>query len=234
MKYIYASILILLTATTGMKAQELQRHAVNVGDFTSLRVVNAINVDYKSHPDSAGIAVFQAPVDLVNAIMFINNGKGKLSIELDIVGLENRQLPTLTVYSRFLTSIENLADSTVRAFNVNAGPKFKARLEGNGRLSLRDIYTDEVSAKVFTGRGQLAIDGRCTKASLSCSGPCTIQADQLTASKVTATINGACVIGCTAADELSVKGIGSGTVYYNGEPLIKNRSIGGKIKKVGE
>lgn len=234
MKHIYTVILIILTAVNAVNAQQVQRHVVNVGDFTSLRVVNAINVDYKSHPDSAGKAVFHAPVDLVNAIMFINNGKGKLSIELDIAGAETRKLPTVTVYSRFLTSIENIADSTVRAFNVNAGPKFKARLEGNGRLSLRNIDTDEVSAKVFTGRGQLAIDGRCSKASLSCTGPCAIQADQLIADKVDATITGTGSIGCSPSTELTVKGTGPGTVYYGGSPTVKNRSIKGKIKKIGE
>lgn len=216
-------------------AQAIQHHVVNVGDFTHLRVVNAVNVDYKSHPDSAGMAVFDAPVDLVNAILFINNNKGKLSIEVDIAGVADaRRLPTVTVYSRFLTNIENVADSTVRAFNVNAGPKFKARLEGNGRLSLRGIDSDEIGAKVFTGRGQLAIDGRCTKASLSCSGPCAIQADRLEARKVSATVNGPCTIGCNASEELTVKGMGPGTVYYVGSPLVKNRSISAKIKSLAE
>lgn len=234
MKHIISTILIMLTAINGALAQEIQRHAVNVGDFTSLRVAKAINVDYKSNPDSAGTAVFQAPVDLVNAIMFTNNGKGRLSIEIDMTETNTRQLPTVTVYSRFLTSIENLADSTVRAFNVNAGPKFKARLEGNGRLSLRGIDTDEVTAKVFTGRGQIAIDGRCAKASLSCTGPGSIQADQLTADNVNATLTGTGSIGCNPTTELTVKGTGPGTVYHTGEPEIKNRSIGCKIKKIGE
>ncbi len=217
-----------------MVGQTVQHHVVNVGDFTHLRVVNAVNVDYKSHPDSAGMAVFDAPTDLVNSIMFINNNKGKLSIEVDVVGVDTRKLPTVTIYSRFLTSIENIADSTVRAFSVNAGPKFKARLEGNGRLSLRGVNADEITAKVFTGRGQLAIDGRCLKATLACAGPCAIQADQLTARKVTATLNGPCTIGCNVSDELTVKGVGPGTVYYAGKPVVKNRSIGGKIKPIDE
>ncbi|MDE5634963.1 MAG: hypothetical protein K2I52_01485, partial [Muribaculaceae bacterium] len=68
MKHTITTILIILAAINGAMAQETQRHVVNVGDFTSLRVAKAINVDYKSNPDSAGMAVFQAPVDLVNAI----------------------------------------------------------------------------------------------------------------------------------------------------------------------
>lgn len=224
--------LSLIFSALTMVGQALQHHVVNVGDFTHLRVVNAVNVDYKSHPDSAGMAVFDAPADLVNSIMFINNNKGKLSIEVDVVGAQSHKLPTVTVYSRFLTNIENVADSTVRAFDVNAGPKFKARLEGNGRLSLRGVNADEVAAKIFTGRGQLAIDGSCVKANLSCAGPCAIQADQLFAKKVTATVNGPCTIGCNASEELTVKGVGPGTVYYVGAPLVKNRSIGAKVKEL--
>ena len=235
MNRLFLFIALAFSCVTAMRAQSTQHHVVNVGDFTHLRVVNAINVDYKSSPDSAGMAVFDAPVDLVNAIIFYNNNKGKLSIELDIMDINTKTIPTVTVYSRFLTNIENVADSTVRAFNVNAGPKFKARLEGYGRLSLRGIDTGEVQATVFTGRGQLAISGRCDKASLSTSGPCAIQADELVASEVSATITGPGVIGCHARDMLSVKGLlGKGTVYYRGKPTIKNRTLGVKVQPIDQ
>lgn len=235
MKRLLLMVLTAIMAAASLTAQTTQHHVVNVGDFTHLRVVNAINVDYKSSTDSAGMAVFDAPVELVNAIIFSNNNKGKLSIEVDIMSVINRTVPNVTVYSRYLNHIENVADSTVRAFNVKAGPKFKARLEGNGRLSLRDIDAGEINATVFTGRGQLAISGRCDKASLSGSGPCTIQADRLEAARVSASLTGPCTIGCNARDELSVSGLlGKGTVYYRGNPKIKNRTIGVKTVPIEE
>lgn len=227
------SFLAGLVAVFQCAAQNLQHHVVEIGDFTQLVVSNGINVDYSSVADSAGLAVFDAPVALTNYIQFKNNGKGKLEIEIEL-NEDNqypRDLPTLKIYSRFLTSIENSADSTVRAISVNAGPKFKAVLIGNGRLSLKDLYTDDLTAKIMTGRGQLAISGKTQKAHLSITGVGAIQADGLDASEVTATVTGPCTIGCTATQSLTVKGMGPGTVYYAGQPeVIKNRSISGKIK----
>lgn len=226
MRYLLAISALIIAVS--MSAQTLQRHIVKVGDFTNLVVFNSVNVDYKSNPDSAGIAVFVATPDVTSHILFDNNGSGKLRILTDTINKkEPVQLPTITVYSRSLRNISNLGDSTVRVFSVVTGDNFKARLEGNGRLSLRDINAREVSAKVFTGRGQIAVDGKCDKANLSCTGVGSIQADGLKATDVTATINGKGGIGCNVDGQLTIKGIGSGKVYYRGTPtIIKNRGIG--------
>lgn len=234
MRLLFSLLVSLITVFQGI-AQNLQHHVVEVGDFTQLVVNNGINVDYCSVADSAGLAVFDAPAALTNYIQFKNNGRGKLEIDIEL-NEDNqypRDLPTVKIYSRFLTNIENSADSTVRAMSVNAGPKFKAVLIGNGRLSLKDLYTDDLTAKIMTGRGQLAISGKTQKAHLSITGVGAIQADELDASEVTATVTGPCTIGCKATESLTVKGMGPGTVYYAGQPkIIKNRSISGKIKSL--
>lgn len=227
--------LLSLCSMMCVASQSIQHHVVKVDDFTELVVLGAVNVDYRSSVDSAGIAVFDARADIVNVFMFSNNGKGKLTVRLDTDGARLTKLPTLRVYSRELASIENRADSTVRAFNINATAKFKAKLEGNGRLSVRNISADEVQARMFTGRGQLAIDGTCRKASLSCTGVGAIQADQLKSSEAAVSVNGPCNIGCYVTEELTVKGVGPGSVYYAGAPdVIKNHSINVKLQNIGE
>lgn len=232
MRFIFTSIIItVFSLVTG--AQTRQHHVVEIGDFTQLVVNHAVNVDYRSVPDSAGLAVFETNATLVNYIQFKNNGKGRVTIEIETD--ENNKLPqglpTIKIYSRFLTNIENVGDSTVRAFSVNAGPKFKAVLVGNGRLSLKDINTDDLTAKIVTGRGQLAIEGVTNKATLTVTGVGAIQADDLEANEVSATVNGPCTIGCHPKDKLTVKGTGPGTVYYVGQPaVIKNHSLAGKVK----
>lgn len=228
------TILILLAAVAmAASAAPKQRHTIKVGHFTELNVRHSVNVDYRSNPDSAGLAVFEAAPEAVNTVMFKNNGKGRLQIEVDAEPEET--LPTVTVYSSYLTKIENSGDSTVRAFKVNAGPKFMATLMGNGRLSIRDIETDEVTAKQLTGRGQLALTGRCRKASLNCTGVGAIQADNLRAQEVSVSIVGPVSVGCCATELLSVKGMGPGKVYYAGNPrTIKNRSAGPTLINIEE
>ncbi|MDE7473574.1 MAG: DUF2807 domain-containing protein [Muribaculaceae bacterium] len=226
-------LLAMAVAAVTATAQDVQHHVVNVGDFTHLVVDHSINVEYKSSADSAGLAVFDARPEMVNTVMFSNNGKGKMTVKVDTEGVIGWALPTLKIYSRHLFSIENKGDSTVRALKVSTPNKFKASLEGNGRLSVRDIDTDEVQAKIFTGRGQIAVSGKCVKANLSCTGVGTIQADKLVAVDVVATLNGPCNIGCHVDGELTLKGLGNGTLYYSGEPkLIKNRSLGGNLQPI--
>lgn len=217
-----------LFVAVSLPAQVTNRHIVKVGDFTQLVISNSINVDYKSNPDSAGIAVFVATADMASHILFDSNNKGKLTIYTDINDKKAPgNIPTVTVYSRSLRKITNMGDSTVRAFRIINGDGFKAHLEGNGRLSLREIDAMSVNAKIFTGRGQIAIDGKCDIANLSCTGVGTIQADGLKATDAIVTVNGTGSIGCMATNQLTIKGMGTGKVYYGGNPsIVKNRSIG--------
>ena len=233
---LHLTILVSLIVGVGaLAAQTLQRHTVSVGHFTELNVRHSINVDYRSNPDSAGLAVFIARPEMANAISFKNNGKGKLAIETQLDPSQTAGIPTITIYSRYLTKIENSGDSTVRAFKVNAGPKFTATQMGNGRLSIRDIQADEVSAKQLTGRGQLALSGECRRASLSCAGVGAIQADNLHAQDVTITIGGPVTVGCYATGVLAVKGLGPAKIYYGGHPTaIRNRAAGPTLIDIEE
>ncbi|MDE6403204.1 MAG: DUF2807 domain-containing protein [Muribaculaceae bacterium] len=231
----FTIILMMAVMAVTAAAQDIQHHVVNVGDFTHLVVDHSINVEYKSSADSAGLAVFDARPEMVNTVMFSNNGKGKLTVKTDTEDVIGWALPTVKVYSRHLFTVENKGDSTVLVLKASTSNKFKASLEGNGRLSVRDIETDEVQAKIFTGRGQVAVAGKCAKANLSCTGVGTIQADNLIAVDVVATLNGPCNIGCHVDGELTVKGVGNGTLYYSGEPkLIKNRALGCNLQPIGK
>ena len=59
-------------------AQDINRYEVKLNDFTELKVNDAVNVIYRSNPDSAGIAVFNCQPALASSIMFSPQG-AKLS-----------------------------------------------------------------------------------------------------------------------------------------------------------
>lgn len=224
---------ILIFALLGIAvcdAQSTSRYELDIKDFTELTVIDGINVDYKSNSDSVGRAVFQASSDIASVIMFSNNGKQKLEIKLAETEppIEYKNLPTVTIYSKFLTKVTNRGDSTVRVLSVSPGPNFKAQLEGNGRLVVRDIDTNIVEGSVFTGNGALVINGKCDSAKLNNKGVGSIQADGLDAEMVKCVQIGTGYVGCSASKELTIYGA-SGKVYYKGSPLIKNRSIGIKV-----
>lgn len=229
------ALLIALSATLNIaNAQTATQHyELDVKDFIELKVVDGINVDYKCNPDSAGKAVFNAPASMTSKIMF-EPKNGKLTIQLDNSDAQTAptDLPTVTVYSRYLTSVENDGDSLVRVLSMSPGPKFKARLIGNGRMSIRDIDVNEAQISLATGNGSIVVSGRCELAKLYLTGTGTISADELKATKVNCRLSGTGNIGCLATETLSVKGIGSGTVFYHGSPEITNRSLGLKLEAI--
>lgn len=227
-------ISILALAAMTAKAAEPTRYELNVGDFNELKVIEGLNVDYHCSADSAGKAVFITSPDLASILMFTND-KGKLEMQISTDGIDYENLPTIKVYSNFLTNVENCGDSTVRVITVAGGPQFKAKLIGNGRLAVRDIHATTVNASLSTGNGTLVISGSCDRAKIGMTGSGTVQADGLKAPKVKCTMLGTGSVGCWPTDHLTIIGAGSGTVYHKGDPaVIKNTSIGISTSKIDE
>ncbi len=213
---------------------EVSRYELDVTDFTELKVVHGINVNYVCNPDSAGRAVFIASDKHASSLMF-NNTKNRLEIQLATEDVESKGLPTITVYSKFLTKVENSGDSTLRVLNVPPCPKFKARLIGNGRIIVKGVDVNEMEGSIDTGNGQLVIYGTCKKSKLHCTGTGTIQADELVSEETNCRMYGTGTIGCQAIKSLNVTGMSSGKVYYKGNPEeVKKRSVGVKLIPLDE
>lgn len=207
------------------------RYELDVKDFSELKVTDGINVDYICNPDSAGKAVFIATADQASQILFVPN-KQKLEIQLatDESGTR-REIPRVTVYSNILSYVENSGDSLVRVLSVNPGPRFRARVIGNGRIVVRNVKSTQVDVSLDTGKGSLVVSGSAEVANLSCTGTGSITADELIAETVKCKSLGTGTIGCAPTKNLSIMGL-SGTIYYRGTPKIKNRSIGVKIESL--
>lgn len=230
MKLFLTPIIALLFGVAAY-GQNLTKYELKVGEFNELKVVDGINVDYKCNNDSAGLAVFTSVPEKASAFIF-NNKKGKLAMQISTESVGMKDMPTVTVYSKYLTKVENSGDSTVRVLSVAKGPKFAATLMGNGRLSVRNIEIVEVNGKIATGNGTLVLDGKCDKANYSFMGTGVIQADGMEAEEVSVKASGTGSIGVWAVKKLSIMGAGSTKVYYKGTPEIKNRSVGIKATQM--
>lgn len=226
MKKITFTIILSILAIVAVSAEGLMRYELDVNDFSELKVVEGVNVIYKANADSAGRAVFVAKDKIASALTF-NNSNNRLSIRLlgkDIAGIP---VPTVTVYSKFLTKVENSGDSTVRITGIVPCPEFRARLIGNGRLIVDNLDVTHIDGSIDTGNGQLVLHGKVKTAKLSNTGKGTIQADNLVTSEIKCVMIGSGTIGCQVKKKLSVSGISSGKIYYKGKPAeIKNRAVG--------
>lgn len=231
-KLLFAALAAVAFLPVSVSAQS-RSYTLDVHEFHELEVVDAINVDYQCNPEKAGKVEFETSPELAPVILFEPN-KNKLSIKLTPSDIPYRNLPTVRVYSSYLSKVENCGDSTVRVLASAGMPEFSAKVIGNGRLVVRNVRATEVKASILTGKGTLVIYGECAKAQLkSVGGSSFLQADDLEAQQVKCSVTGNGTINCYAVDKLNVSGLGSGTVLYRGNPEIKKSALSRvKVKSI--
>lgn len=219
------SILTLIACISSAFGADIRHYSLKFDEFHELKVVDGINVTYKCEPSRAGEIEFDADASVASAVIF-TPGKGKLSISLASRDSAYSNLPTVTVYSSFLSSVRNEGDSTVRVLAPAAVPKLTAKLIGNGHLVVRDCKCTEINASIISGHGVIMLTGEATTAKLSVTGgSADIQADDLRATEVSASINGTGAIACYPTKNLTYSGIGSGKISYRGNPTLKKKPL---------
>lgn len=232
MKKVLSFIIISLSFLM-VQAQQLGEYRLKIGDFTELKVLDGINIDYSSSTDSAGYAVFTCDPSIASSFIFDRNNT-KLTVRLTAENPPQGPLPTVTLHSKYLIKAVNNSDSTLRVLSVTNGPKFEAVVEGNGTLVLRDIQANEVKLNLRLGHGQIVATGVCDKLNVKFVGTGVIQADDLRAQNVSINCSGTGSVGVWGVEKLSIFGMGSTSVYYKGHPEIKNRSVGPKLNPLAE
>lgn len=225
----YKLFLIALLSTLSIFASDSHKYTPVIGNFDKLRVFDNVNVVYKCVPDSTGLAVYDATPEFADAFIF-SNQKGVLTIQVNTEDVGKPGLPTLYVYSDFLTSAENSSSFTLTINDPTAVPSFKVKQIGNGKIIINNLKATSVDASLTTGNGSVIISGGCSEATLHMLGTGVIQADDLQANFVKCKIMGTGSIGCWASQRLEVRGIGSTKIYYKGNPEIKKVGGGNLIK----
>lgn len=212
-----------------VSAQHKYHYELKVGEFQRLRVLNNVNVVWRNHPDSAGYVRFYAEEKYADAFIFDNNGKGTLKVQVTTDHATDTNLPTVCVYSDFLTYVQNASTSVVRVEDPLKMPKFKVEVIGNGTVSVCGLQCTEVEAVLNTGKGEINLEGSASKASYSMIGTGVIKAFDLQCDECNCTIFGTGAIYCNVLETLKVKGVGTTSVYYKGSPLEVKKRGGGRL-----
>ena len=102
---------------------------------------------------------------------------------------------------------------------------FKVSLGGSGNITL-DIDADEVKSSIG-GSGNIKLSGNSKELTCSIAGSGSIKAYELETDKLYATIAGSGSIKTTVKTKIKAKVVGSGSVYYKGNPkYIDTKSVG--------
>ena len=220
-------VLALCMAFATVVFAEKNSYKLNVGIFDKLNVCDNVNVEYRCVPDSAGYIAFEGEEEFADALYF-SNSKGKLKVQVNTEDVNNPNLPTLRVYSQNLIEVENSSTFTTAIKGKISAPMLNLRQIGNGKIVVDDITANEVGATLATGKGVILVNGKCDVANLKMVGAGQIQAENLDAKKVKCHILGSGDIFCDSEETLEIRGIGSTSIYYKGNPEIKKVG-GGKV-----
>lgn len=205
----------------------INEYIFEVGAFSKLKVLDNVNVVYRCVLDSAGYVAYHGEEDFRDSFIFTNNN-GCLTVQVTTEDVNKPDLPTIFVYSEFLTQAENSSQFTLTIENPVPGPEFFVRQEGNGTILVENVRSTKVKGSIATGMGTVVIGGECQDAEFIMVGTGIIQADRLKAENVECRIMGSGSIGCWAEQTLKTKGIGSTKIYYKGDPRVTKRG-GGKL-----
>ncbi len=228
-KFIILSLLIV--SMMPVMAQE-KTYRLDVGRFDKVKITDNVNVVYRSVPDSTGMAVFTGKEEFANAFIFTNN-KGKLRIQVNTEDVNNPELPTLYIYSDYITEIENSSEFTATVENTISVPTFSAKQIGNGKIVSSNIQAGSVNAHLATGKGDIILTGKANKATFKMVGTGMIQAEALEVFDVKCSILGTGGIYCWPVKKLDVRGVGTTKILYKGEPEIKKVG-GGKVFPIAD
>lgn len=220
--------LLLLPFIAFSMHAEVQNYKVEVGQFDKIKVQDNVNVVYRCLPDSTGFVQYSGDKEFADAFIITPKTDGTLRIQVSTEDVDNPHLPTLYIYSDFLTSVVNASSFSVLIENPAPCAEFKALQIGNGSISVENVKTNKLLATLNTGNGTVNISGSAVTAILKMVGTGVISADRLRADDVQCKILGSGSIGCWPESKLAVKGIGSTKIYYKGDPKIK-KAGGGKL-----
>lgn len=221
--------LVLCSILLAGTAAFAETFRIPVGEFNELKVNDNINVVYSNNPDSVGFVVFETKNDYASYILTDMN-KGKLKIEL-AQEAASVKMPTIYVYSSFLSTVENSKAGEVTVKDVKPTAKFTAEQQGNGAIIIENVDATTIDLKIITGKGKIIAKGKCTNLNIKNIGTGDIDAMELVAPNVKTNIMGTGSIFCRATKSLSISGLGSGKVYYQGNPTISKSKLG-NIKPV--
>ncbi len=233
MRFKVISLLVgVLISLTASAIEKLTEYTSYYGPFERIEISDNVNVIYQCMPDSAGYMRFRGLSRFGNAFI-VSNNKGKLKIQVNTEDVNDPELPTVFVYSNFLSEIKNSSDKTVTVLSIAPCPNLQVKQIGNGAVTVNGVNSDRVKAAIETGNGQIVLSGKTTDANLIMVGTGTIQADLLQAEVVKCKVMGSGTVGCWAESMLNVRGLGATKIFYRGDPIVK-KGPGLKVMPLAE
>ena len=192
----------------------------SIGTFHRIELYGNVDVVCHITNDTTSLISFSHPE--YRKLYYITNKRGTLTISVMQEFEGNPDLPKIEVFTDSLSSVNNSYDRILKITGTIISDSFKAKQQGNGTIIIDGLQSDKVSLSSTAGKGTVEVlSGRCCSLSCNITGTGSMEASNFEADKVSCRFFGGGKIICSPLNTLSVFGIGSTKVYYNGNPEIK-------------
>lgn len=132
---------------------------------------------------------------------------------------------TVTVTYESIESVALGGSGNITSKSTIKSNDFTVALGGSGNITL-SVDTDELSSKIG-GSGNINLSGTANDLNCSIAGSGSIKAYDLSTNTLNATIAGSGNIRTTVKTKIKAKVVGSGSVYYKGNPThVDAKSVG--------
>lgn len=132
---------------------------------------------------------------------------------------------TVTVSYQDIESISLGGSGNILSESLIKSEDFNVALGGSGNISVK-VDADTISASIG-GSGNINLEGSSNELTCSIAGSGSIKAYNLKTDELEAKVAGSGSIKITVKTKINAKLVGSGSVYYKGNPKnIKSKSVG--------
>ncbi|PQJ78030.1 head GIN domain-containing protein [Polaribacter porphyrae] len=154
----------------------------------------------------------------------VKGGTLKIKYEKN-VNIRTTKRLTVTVTYNDIDKVSLGGSGNVKNEGTIKSENFSVSLGGSGNITL-NVDADEINSNIG-GSGNIKLSGNSTEFTCSIAGSGSIKAYDLTTDSLKATIAGSGNIKTTVNKKIKAKVVGSGSIYYKGDPKhVDTKSVG--------
>lgn len=236
---LFTSILAFLIISANLNAQMFTKKIKGngtiitktrtVSDYDKVAVAGSFDVQLLKGKE--GEITVKADENLMEYIITeVKNGDLKIHIKKGFNIRTNKTI-NITVQFETINAVSLAGSGDVTSEDVIATSDLTLKLAGSGNMTLN--VSSKKLATSIAGSGNMTLEGDSNEFECSIAGSGNINGYDLKALNATVKIAGSGNVKINAVNEIHAKSVGSGNIYYSGNPSIeKISSVGsGSVKK---
>ena len=213
--FLFSFVLLAVSACRRSGSGLVVRETISLSNFDRIEVDGPFNVFVE--PNDTPRVVIEADDNLQKLFKVEQNGS-TVSIELRRQ-YRNPSQQNVYIYTPSLTYWRQLGEGESRTLSALQGDRLEFIKEGQGNAKI-STETRQLSIRA-NNRGNLFWDGETQKANISYEGSGQFEGFALGCDTLDLDFKGSDIFEITVFNEMSVRNTGSGTVVYDGSPVIR-------------